>query len=230
MDDPKENPSSLLMEARNIVHIYGHGSNSVVALNQISLSLVPGELIILSGISGSGKTTLLNILGCLERPLYGELFFDGTDTATLSQDALAKLRSQHIGFVFQQSTLLSKLTALENVLLPVQLAGESPNIEKGKELLSTFGLTSRAHHYPSELSGGEQQRVAIARALIRDPQLILADEPTANLDSKTGGNTLSLLCNLTTSRRTVIIATHHPETIKHYDQAIVLLDGCLLAA
>jgi len=219
--------SSVLVQARKIVRIYGQGAGSIIALNEASIVLNRGELVVLSGPSGSGKTTLLNILGCLDQPTGGSLFFNGIDTAGLSRNKLAELRNKQIGFVFQQFNLLPKLTALENVMLPSLIAGKLSDKTRAIYLLNEVGLGDRIDHLPSELSGGEQQRVAIARALIREPVLILADEPTGNLDRASGENIMRILCGLVSSQCTVVIATHQPETVPGVDQHISIIDGHL---
>ena len=185
-----------MIEADRLSKIYAHGSSSVSVLERVSFRVWPNELVVISGASGSGKTTLLNILGCLDRPSAGRLLLEGTNTDSLTRDELARLRGDRIGFVFQSSHLLRHLTALENVLLPLTLNGQRIEERRGLELLEAVGLTHRAHHKPAELSGGEQQRVAIARALVRDPGIILADEPTGNLDQKNGSETIELLTGM----------------------------------
>lgn len=226
-DHQNAKTDSALVDAHRIMRIYGEGSGSVVALDDVSITLNWEELVVLSGPSGSGKTTLLNILGCLDRPTTGSVLFNGVDTASLGRGKLAELRNKQIGFVFQQFNLLPKLTALENVLLPSLIAGKSSDKTRAISLLEEVGLGERVNHLPSELSGGEQQRVAIARALIREPALILADEPTGNLDRASGENIMRILCGLVNSKCTVVIATHQPETVPNADQQIFIADGRL---
>ena len=216
-----------MIEADRLSKIYAHGSSSVSVLERVSFRVWPNELVVISGASGSGKTTLLNILGCLDRPSAGRLLLEGTNTDSLTRDELARLRGDRIGFVFQSSHLLRHLTALENVLLPLTLNGQRIEERRGLKLLEAVGLTHRAHHKPAELSGGEQQRVAIARALVRDPGIILADEPTGNLDQKNGSETIELLTGMIGRNRSVVIVTHQPEMILVPARHFEIIDGVL---
>ncbi|MGH9929721.1 MAG: ABC transporter ATP-binding protein [Pyrinomonadaceae bacterium] len=221
-----------LIEAKDICKIYDGTGSRVSVLNQVSLIVERGELVVVTGISGSGKSTLLNILGCLDRPSAGKLILDGLDTETLTRDQLAILRGERIGFVFQQSHLVRHMTALENVLFPFTLGECRIDKKRGLEVLDAVGLNERAHHRPSELSGGEQQRVAIARALVRQPDIVLADEPTGSLDRKTGTEIAELLTGLVEGKRqrSVIIVTHQPELIAGPRRQVVLADGRLASA
>lgn len=219
--------SAPLIEAQQLSKIYAHDGNAVSVLERISLRVWPNELVVISGASGSGKTTLLNILGCLDRPSAGSLRVEGANTDSFTRDELARLRGERIGFVFQSSHLLRHLTALENILLPLTLNGDHSESRRGWELLEAVGLTHRANHKPAELSGGEQQRVAIARALIRDPAIILADEPTGNLDQKNGSETIELLTGMVGRNRSVVIVTHQPELIVVPARHFEIADGVI---
>lgn len=218
-----------LIDARDITKIYSGPGSGVVALSCLSFCVLSGDLVVISGASGSGKTTLLNVLGCLARPSAGRLFIGGVDTSSLGRNELARLRGERIGFVFQQSHLIPHMTALENVLFPLLLAGLPANESKARSLLEAVGLSHRCDHRQAELSGGEQQRVAIARALIRDPSIILADEPTGNLDRQTGTDIITLLTDLVsgTQDRAVIIVTHQPELVSASNRRLQLVDGKL---
>lgn len=226
MDESKH---PLLIEARDISKIYGGAGTSVSVLSRVSLEVRRDELVVITGISGSGKTTLLNILGCLDRQSAGRLLVEGVDTASLTRDELATLRGERIGFVFQQSHLLKHLTALANILLPFTLGGLPLDAARGMAMLEAVGLGHRAHHKPAELSGGEQQRVAIARALVREPDIILADEPTGSLDRQTGTEIIELLTELVGGERgrSVVIVTHQPELIVGPKRQVQLIDGQL---
>ena len=218
-----------LIDAQNICKIYDGAGPKVSVLNGVSLQVERNELLVVTGISGCGKSTLLNILGCLDRPSAGRLAIDGVDTEGLSRDQLATLRGQRIGFVFQQSHLLKHMTALENVLLPFALGECRIDKTRGLEALRAVGLDDRTEHRPAELSGGEQQRVAIARALVRQPDIVLADEPTGSLDRQTGTEVADLLGSLVEDehQRSVVIVTHQPELIVRPNRHLVLTDGKL---
>jgi ABC-type lipoprotein export system ATPase subunit len=218
-----------LIDAQEITRIYPGPGAGVVALARLSFCALRGDLIVISGVSGSGKTTLLNIIGCLDRPSVGKLLISGVDTATLSRDQLARLRGERIGFVFQHSHLIRHMSALENVLFPLILAGLPADRGKGIAMLELVGLAHRADHNPAELSGGEQQRVAIARALVRDPDIILADEPTGNLDRRSGADIITLLSDLAggPQERAVVIVTHQPELVSAAQRRLQLVDGKL---
>jgi len=218
-----------LIDARDLCKIYSGAGPKVSVLNGVSLRVERSELLVVTGISGSGKSTLLNILGCLDRPSAGRLAIDGMDTEEFTRDQLATLRGQRIGFVFQQSHLLKQMTALENVLFPFALGECRIDKKRGLEALSAVGLSARTHHRPAELSGGEQQRVAIARALVRQPDIVLADEPTGSLDRQTGTEIAELLASLVEDghQRSVIIVTHQPELFVRPSRQVVLADGKL---
>jgi len=204
----------------------GHGPD-VVALASVSLTIEPGAFVAIVGPSGSGKSTLLNLMGALDRPSSGRIRIAGTDLGALDDDGLTALRRDTIGFVFQFFNLVPTLSALENAMMPALLAGERPrDVEaRAKEALAKVGLGHRIRHRPDELSGGEMQRVAIARALVGDPPLLLADEPTGNLDSRTGDEILALLTGTTSARRTVVLVTHDPRVAERADRVLTIRDG-----
>jgi putative ABC transport system ATP-binding protein len=212
--------------ARGVRRRYGDGETAVDALDGVSLSIAAGELVAVMGPSGSGKSTLMHILAGLDRPTAGQVWIDGTDIARLGDTALTKLRRSHVGFVFQFFNLLPMLTAEENIVLPLQLAGRSADPTWTAELLDTVGLTGRRRHRPAELSGGQQQRVAIARALASRPAVVFADEPTGNLDSATSGGILTLLRGMVTAYgQTTVMVTHDPQAAAIADRILFLADG-----
>lgn len=213
--------------ARNLSKIYTMGKVEVHALRDVSLQINRGEVVSIMGPSGSGKSTLMNILGCLDLPSNGDYILDGEIVSTLNDDQLASIRNRKVGFVFQSFNLLSRSTALINVELPLRYAGLSSGRKAmAQEALEAVGLGSRINHKPSELSGGQQQRVAIARALVNKPAILMADEPTGNLDSKVGQEIMDLLLNLNkVSGTTLIIVTHDPEISAQTQRVIKLRDG-----
>ncbi len=214
-----------MLEVRNVSKIYGEGTAKVVALNDVSLQVNSGDFIAIMGPSGSGKSTLLNIIGGLDYPSSGEVILDGKRIDNMDENALVDVRRGKVAYVFQQYHLLSSLTALENVLLPLIFCGANGGTEKALNILKRVGLEKRAEHNPSQLSGGEQQRVAIARALVNEPALILADEPTGNMDRKTGGEILSLFEQLNKEGHSIIMVTHDREIARRAREIIVLQDG-----
>jgi len=215
-----------MLEVNNVSKIYGEASAKVVALSEVSLRVNDGDFIAVMGPSGSGKSTLLNIIGGLDYPSSGEVILDGKRIDNLAENALVDVRRGKVAYVFQQYHLLSSLTALENVLLPLIFLGSNGgSSQKALDILKKVGLEKRAGHKPSELSGGEQQRVAIARALVNEPSLILADEPTGNMDRKTGGEILSLFEQLNKEGHGIIMITHDREIAKRAKEIIVLQDG-----
>ena len=214
-----------MLEVKDVSKIYGGATAKVVALNNVSLWVKKGDFIAVMGPSGSGKSTLLNIIGGLERVSSGEVILDGKRIDNLDENALVGIRRGQIAYVFQQYHLLASLTALENVLLPLVFCGASREDKKALDILKRVGLGKRFHHRPSQLSGGEQQRVAIARALVNNPSLILADEPTGNMDQKTGREILDLFDHLNREGHTIIMVTHNPEIGKHAKEIVVLRDG-----
>ena len=222
---------SPVVELRNVSKVYTLGSVEVRALDHVSLKVMPGEFISVVGPSGSGKSTLLSVIGCLAKPTSGRVLIDGVDVTELSEAELSDIRCLKIGFIFQFFNLIPTLTALENVELPMIFAGKLSEWEmrdRALELLDLVGLVDRANHRPSELSGGQQQRVAIARALANDPALVLADEPTGNLDSKTGSEVISLMEELNRETgKTFIIVTHDTNVAKRTRKMLYMVDGRL---
>jgi len=214
-----------MLEIKNISKIYGEGITKVVALNDVSFQINKGEFVAIMGPSGSGKSTLLNIVGGLDRLSSGEVILDGKRIDNLDENTLVDIRRGKIAYVFQQYHLIPSLTALENVLLPLIFCGADKEAKKALDILKRVGLEKRAGHKPSQLSGGEQQRVAIARALVNDPSIILADEPTGNMDQKTGREILSLFDQLNKAGHSIIMVTHNPEIAKHAKGIILLQDG-----
>ena len=217
-----------MLEIKNVSKIYGEGETKVVALTNVSLRVDKGDFIAIMGPSGSGKSTLLNIIGGLDRLSSGEVILGGRRIDNLEENALVDIRRGKIAYVFQQYHLLPSLTALENVLLPLMFGGENRKAEKARDILRRVGLEKRAEHKPSQLSGGEQQRVAIARALVNDPSLVLADEPTGNMDQETGREILGLFEQLNKEGRGIIMVTHDPEIAKYARETIVLRDGQII--
>ncbi len=213
-----------LIELKNICKFY---ENKVEALKNVNLSVKRGELLAIIGSSGSGKSTLMNILGCLDTPTSGEYLLDGEDVSSLSENKLSEIRNKKIGFVFQGFNLISDLSALENVELPLLYKGVSKEKRKAlaSDILNKMGLGGRLSHKPCEMSGGQQQRVAIARAVVGDPPIILADEPTGNLDSKTGKDVMELLLDLHSQGKTVIIITHDLKIASFAERVIKISDG-----
>ncbi|MCX8110630.1 MAG: ABC transporter ATP-binding protein [Syntrophorhabdaceae bacterium] len=218
-----------MITLKNIKKSYFIGERELPILKGINLSINAGELVILMGVSGSGKTTLMNIIGLLDKQTEGEYFFMNRSVDGMDDESLAMFRNEHIGFVFQQFFLLPYLNAIENVLIPIVYSKKDikhPR-DKARQLLARFGLAERIHNKPSQLSGGEQQRVAIARALINDPDLILADEPTGALDSKTGNEIMELFRMLNNDGKTVIIVTHDPKLAQFGKRLIRIEDGTI---
>jgi putative ABC transport system ATP-binding protein len=219
-----------LIEARELVKTYAMGDQTVHALRGVSLDIAEGEFVAIMGASGSGKSTLMNILGCLDLPTSGEYRLAGESVEGLKPDDLASIRNRRIGFVFQQFNLLPRTSALENVELPMVYAGIKGDArkEKAKAALARVGLGERMDHTPAELSGGQQQRVAIARALVNNPQLILADEPTGALDSKTSEDIMKLLTELNQQGMTVVLVTHEHDVAAWARRRIVFRDGLMV--
>jgi putative ABC transport system ATP-binding protein len=214
-----------MLEIKNVSKVYGEGEARVVALNNISLEVNKGAFIAIMGPSGSGKSTLLNIIGGLDRLTEGEVILEGRRIDNLDENALVDIRRGRIAYVFQQYHLLPSFTALENVLLPLVFDKTDVATEKGLDILKRVGLGKRAEHKPSQLSGGEQQRVAIARALINNPALVLADEPTGNMDQETGKEILGLFEQLNREGRAIIVVTHDHNIAKHAKEIVFLCDG-----
>ena len=215
-----------MIELRGVCKRVPSGTSTLTILHPLDLTIASGRVVAITGPSGSGKSTLLGLLAGLDSPSDGHVTLDGVDITALDEDALARLRGQRIGFVFQFFHLLPSLTALENVLVPMEIAGARQPGKRASTLLADVGLADRSHHYPSQLSGGEQQRVAIARALANDPPLLLADEPTGNLDSQTGRQIIELLLEVNRSRQTtIVLVTHDPELAALADVTVALRDG-----
>jgi putative ABC transport system ATP-binding protein len=221
--------SRVLIETRDVVKDYRLGTRKVHALRGVSISIDAGEFVAVMGPSGSGKSTFMNLLGCLDRPTAGRYSFDGVDISDVDRDALAHIRNAKIGFVFQTFNLLARTTALENVELPLLYGPTAPRErrEKARAKLGAVGLSDREHHHPSQLSGGQQQRVAIARALINDPALILADEPTGALDSRTSVDIMGLFQELNRGGITIVLVTHEPDIARYADRILSFRDGRL---
>jgi putative ABC transport system ATP-binding protein len=218
-----------VLELREVAKHYVMGVETVRALDGVSISIDRGEYVAIMGQSGSGKSTLLNILGCLDVPTCGEYFLGGENVADLSQGALARIRGRRIGFVFQTFELLPRATALKNVMLPLMYSGGRDKRGRAVEALERVGLGNRMDHRPNELSGGQRQRVAIARALAQKPDIILADEPTGNLDSRTGQEILALFDRLNDEGQTIVIVTHDPGLAERCKRIVRLSDGRIVA-
>lgn len=221
-----------IIEAKNLIKSFIMGDTQVVALKGVSLTVEKGEFVAITGFSGSGKSTLMHVLGCLDIPTSGSYVLDGIDASKASKDELAKIRNQKIGFVFQKFYLLPDLNALDNVALPRIYAGETEHQarEKAKELLKLVELENRMDHFPYQLSGGQQQRVAIARALVNNPAIIMADEPTGNLDRATGENILQVFIDLNIKQNvTFIMVTHEPSIAARSKRIIELVDGKIVS-
>lgn len=221
----------MLIDLRNVTKTYQAGLVAVPALKNITLQIDHGEFVAIIGQSGSGKTTLLDLLGCLSHPTSGEYWLDGANTHDLTESELTAIRNQKIGFVFQTFHLLPRKTALDNVQLPLMYAGvpRSAQQSRARELLTSVGLEDRMHHYSNQLSGGQQQRVAIARALANRPALLLADEPTGNLDSRSGNDILDMFESLHREGQTIVMITHDPIIAQRANRRITLADGHIIA-
>lgn len=220
-----------LIELESVSKLYRMGEEQVAALQDVSLNIEAGEFVAIMGASGSGKSTLLNMLGCLDRPTRGRYRLQGQEVSSLSRDALATLRNRTLGFVFQSFNLLTRTSALENVELPLLYAAV-PSAERhrrAREALERVGLGARTGHHPNQMSGGQQQRVAIARALVNKPRLILADEPTGNLDTRTSLEVMALLQMLGDEGITIVLVTHEPDIAAHASRVIVMRDGRVLS-
>jgi putative ABC transport system ATP-binding protein len=224
-----ENGRKPVITIQEMTKVYTMGVHKVHALNGVTLSIYEGEFLSIMGPSGSGKSTMMNMLGALDKPTSGTYLLDGTDVSNLSDDQLAEVRNRKIGFVFQSFNLLPRTAALQQVELPLIYSGRGQRAEKAREALEMVGLGDRLDHKPSELSGGQQQRVAIARALVNEPAIILADEPTGNLDSKSGTEVMQIFQKLNRERGiTVVFVTHDPWIARHTNRVVTLADGKLV--
>jgi putative ABC transport system ATP-binding protein len=223
--EPKQQESAIRIQ--DVHRIYELGENKVHALRNINLEIGRGEFVAIMGSSGSGKSTLMNILGCLDRPTSGDYLLDGVNVAQLAKKELAAIRNRRLGFVFQGFNLLARTTALENVELPTLYArlDKEERLRRAKEALTMVGLGERLDHFPSQLSGGQQQRVAIARALVNKPSILLADEPTGNLDSRTSIEIMSILQKLNDEGLTIVLVTHEPDIAQFAKRVITFRDG-----
>lgn len=221
-----------IIKLENVWKIYQLGKMELPILKGIDLDISRGAFVVILGPSGSGKSTMLNMVGCLDLPTRGKVFLDGQDISKMSEDELAQVRGKKIGFVFQQFNLLQNLSALENVMIPMIFQGKSEKerIKRAKFLLASLGLEDRMNHKPMELSGGEQQRIAIVRALSNDPEIVVADEPTGNLDSTTGKKIMDILIDLhKNEKKTIIVVTHDPTIANYSSQVVHIKDGQLVS-
>lgn len=219
-----------MIKIENLGKVYNTGKISVEALKNVNLEIQKNEFVSIMGASGSGKSTLMNILGCLDRPTSGKYSLDGVSVENLTEVELAAIRNKKIGFIFQSFNLLPRTTALKNVELPMTYAGISKKDRRKRalEVLEKVGLKDRVHHLPNELSGGQKQRVAIARALVNNPSILLADEPTGNLDTKSGEEIMEIFQRLNDEGVTIVLVTHEPEIAQHTKRIVLFRDGCLI--
>lgn len=217
-----------VIEVQHLIKTYQTGDTSFNALNDVSLTIKKGEFVAIMGASGSGKSTFMNQIGCLDKPTSGKYFLDGIDVSTMTSDELAVIRNKKLGFVFQGFNLISRTTALDNVQLPMIYAGipESERIERAKKALKVVGLEKRENHMPNQMSGGQQQRVAIARAIVNDAPIILADEPTGNLDTKTSIEVMEFFVSLNEKHgKTIVLVTHEPDIAEYCKRVVKFKDG-----
>ncbi|MBA2379886.1 MAG: ABC transporter ATP-binding protein [Blastocatellia bacterium] len=218
-----------MIQLSNVTKVVRSGTDDLTILSDVSLEIPDGQFVALTGASGSGKSTLLGLLAGLDSPTSGSISVDGDEITTMSEDGLADIRSEKIGFVFQSFHLIPSLTAFENILIPMEIRGAKDAKDRARQLLSDVDLTNRGHHYPTELSGGEQQRVAIARAFANKPKILLADEPTGNLDSKNGALIFNLMTNLHKQNKvTLVLVTHDQQLAAQSQRQVVLKDGRII--
>lgn len=216
----------VVIKLQNVTKTVRSGTDDLTILDNVSFDIAKGQFVAVTGASGSGKSTLLGLIAGLDAPTSGQIFVDGEDITTLGEDSLARIRSEKIGFVFQSFHLIPSLTAYENILIPMEISGASDVARRATQLLEQVGLTNRGHHYPSELSGGEQQRVAIARAFANSPKILLADEPTGNLDSKNGQHIFELMKDLHRKNNvTLVLVSHDASLAEQAERQVVLADG-----
>jgi len=229
MSAPVATQTENVVELRDVTKVYQMGTQQVRALAGVSISIKRGSFWAVMGPSGSGKSTMLNLLGCLDRPSDGEYLLEGQDVGRLDDDALSEYRLRHLGFIFQSFNLIAQLTVRENIELPLYYLGwdAEQSAERARELAALVGLEDRLDHRPAELSGGQQQRVAVARALSNDPAIVLADEPTGNLDSATGDQIMEMICELNRNGKTVIMVTHEPDIAANAHHQLHMRDGLI---
>ena len=219
-----------MIEISNITKTVRSGADDLTILSDVSIEIPDGQFVAITGASGSGKSTLLGLMAGLDSPTSGDILIDGESITKINEDGLAKLRSDKLGFIFQSFHLIPSLTAYENILIPLEIVGRKDGKERASQLLEEVGLTNRGHHYPNELSGGEQQRVAIARAFANNPKILLADEPTGNLDSRNGQHIFELMTALHDNKKTtLILVTHDQELAEKAERQIRLRDGKVLS-
>ncbi|MDR2505324.1 MAG: ABC transporter ATP-binding protein [Oscillospiraceae bacterium] len=226
----KEDYNMSVIQAKNLTKTYTQGTESIIAVNNVSISIEQGEFVSISGQSGSGKTTLLNLLACIDKPTGGTIVIDGKEVTTAKDDELAKIRRTKVGYIFQDFKLISILSAYENIIMPALLDGRKPDKTYLNELADLLGIADRLKHMPHELSGGQKQRVAIARALINRPSIILADEPTGNLDKKTADEIIHLLQEVNRMGNTLLLVTHEQKYAQLAARRLVIEDGVLSQA
>lgn len=216
-----------ILSVKHLTRRYGQGDTELTAVNKVCMDIAPGDMAAIVGASGSGKTTLLNLLGCIDRPTSGEILFNGEDVTGMDDHRLAEIRRRKIGYIYQDFKLLPVLTAEENIMMPLLLDGKKPDQETLRTLAEELGIAHRLNHLPSELSGGQKQRVAIARAVIAQPDIILADEPTGNLDQASADEIMELLLRLNQSGKTILLVTHHEGYAARCSRVFRMTDGVL---